>query len=271
MPAMPLQRIHERLAKHCKEVYDDAFLTAHEHISNDCTGVQCAFLVEEGQLVVCFRGSDSETDWMMNMLASLTEYPRGSGCFLHSGFLVQWVSIESRFKEIMAEMLESYKEEVKEVVFCGHSAGSQCLIAAYSTRELLDQLGLSGRVVTFGAPRVGNAKFKEVMESSMKCERIVLDRDVITRVPVVGFYHVGSPYQIRDDGVLERDTSTVEHLSWMLLGARHGDAGIRDHFASNYYSAIRRVILRGTTHEARATGKIGVAPHVAPGKKTQKK
>ena len=240
---MPLQRIHERLAKHSQDVYTTDFLEMHRHINNQDTGVQCVFFVEDHQLIMCFRGSDSLlTDWRMNFHMSQSEYPVGSGCYVHSGFLIQWLSIEQRFKDILGEMLEDKEEEVKSVVFCGHSAGAQCLIAAYSTRELLKKFGLSGRAVTFGAPRVGNDKFKQELESSMECERIVLDRDVITRVPVFGYQHVGKPLQIRDDEVLERDTSNLEQIYWMLLGARHADVGIKDHFVWNYYAAIRRYL-----------------------------
>lgn len=240
---MPLQEIHERLAKHCMDVYTTDFLEMHRNINNEETGSQCVFFVEDHQLIVCFRGSDSLlTDWRMNFHISQSEYPVGSGCYVHSGFLIQWLSIEQRFKDILGDMLEDKEEEVKSVVFCGHSSGAQCLIAAYSTRELLKKFGLSGRAVTFGAPRVGNDKFKQELESSTECERIVLDRDVITRVPVFGYQHIGNPFQIRDDGVLERDTSNLEQIHWMLLGARHADIGIKDHFVWNYYAAIRRYL-----------------------------
>ena len=236
---MPLQPIHERLAKHSQDIYTKDFLEMHRHINNEATGVQCAFIVEGSQIIICFRGSDSHTDWRMNFHMSQIEYPLGSGCFLHSGFVAQWLSIEKEFKQIMEEILED-NSVVTNVVYTGHSAGAQCLVAAYSTRELIQKLGLTSRAVTFGAPRVGNAKFKEEIESCMECERIVLDRDVITRVPIFGYEHVGKPLQIRDDDILERDTSNLEQIHWMLLGARHADLGIKDHFVWNYYAAIRR-------------------------------
>lgn len=208
---MPLQRIHERLAKICQDVYTADFLEMHRHINNEETGVQCVFVVEDNKLVVCFRGSDSLlTDWRLNFHMSQSEYPVGSGCLIHSGFVMQWVSVEQTFKQIMEDILGDSTNVVESVVFCGHSAGAQCLVAAYATRELLKRFGLSGRAVTFGAPRVGNDKFKEEVESSMECDRIVLDRDVITRVPLFGYHHVGKPLQIRDDEILERDTSNLE-------------------------------------------------------------
>ena len=38
----------------------------------------------------------------------------------------------------------------------------------------------------------------------------------------------------------DRDTSTLEHLHWMLLGLRDKDIGFKDHFIWNYYAAIKR-------------------------------
>lgn len=235
---MPLEKLHERLVKHCQDVYTTEFLETHKHIENECTGVQCVFMVENDQLVVCFRGSDSGTDWRMNFNMSQSEYPTGSGCFVHSGFLVQWVSIEQQFKQILQELMETHGEGLQEVVFCGHSAGSQCIIAAYACKQILDQYDLPVKAVTFGSPRLGDSNFKDKVESCMDITRIVLDRDAITRVPNFGYEHVGKPIQIRDDCVLERETSTLEHIHWMLIGARSGDAGIRDHFISNYNTAV---------------------------------
>ena len=92
---MPLQRIHERLAKICQDVYTTDFLEMHRHINNKETGVQCVFVVDDNKLVVCFRGSDSLlTDWRLNFHMSQSEYSVGSGCLIHSGFVMQWVSVE---------------------------------------------------------------------------------------------------------------------------------------------------------------------------------
>ena len=239
---MPLEKTHERLAKHCQDVYTKDFLEMHVHVENKDTGVQCVLMVEEEekQLVVCFRGSDSTTDWRMNFHMSQSEYPKGSGRCVHSGFLVQWLSIEAEFKKKLEVLMEENREIIREVVFCGHSAGAQCMIAAYSSKCIIDRYSLAIKIVTFGAPKVGNDVFKKYVESHMNVTRIVLDRDVITRMPILGYQHAGNPIQIRDDCILERDTSTLEHLHWMILGARSSDAGIQDHFVWNYYAAIRR-------------------------------
>lgn len=235
---MPLKEIHERLVKYCQKAYSQDYLEKHLNIQNETTGVQCFFVIDGHQLIICFRGSDSADDWRMNFHMSQSEYPKGSGCMVHSGFLVQWLSIEVTFREMLKKLLEDHSKGVREVVFCGHSAGGQCVIAAYATRDILDKHSLAVKGFTFGSPRLGNKKFKETVEKYMDVTRIVLDRDVITRVPYLGYEHLGKPVQIRDDCVLERETSTLEHLHWMALGAKTADAGIRDHFISNYRRQI---------------------------------
>lgn len=242
MTCYPLIPLHERLAQHCQDVYTDDYLSMHEHIDNKCTGVQCIFLKEEKQLIICYRGSDEASDWRWNFHMSQSEYPKGSGCYVHSGFLVQWISIENEFKEKLQNFLDSNVDtkEFEEIIFCGHSAGGQCCLAAYSCRLLLEMYKLPVKVITFASPRIGNINFKKELESFTECTRIVLDRDVVTRVPVFGYEHVGKPIQIRDDCILERETSTWEHFHWMVLGIRSKDFGIMDHTPWRYYGAIRK-------------------------------
>ena len=242
MTLIPLKPLHERLAQHCLDAYTDDYLSMHEHIDNKETGVQCLFLTEEKQLIICYRGSDELSDWRWNIHMTQNEYPKGSGCYMHAGFLVQWVSVECEFKEKLRKLLELNvsTNEFEEIVFCGHSAGGQCCIAAYSCRKLLEEYNLPVKVITFASPRVGDMNFKNNLESFADCTRIVLDRDVVTRVPVFGYEHVGKPIQIRDDCILERETSTWEHFHWMVLGARKKDFGVLDHAPWNYYSKIRK-------------------------------
>ncbi len=236
---------HLLLAKICESVYDDEFMRSSEsHVENNTTDTQCIVSadLERRQMVVCFRGSDSATDWRMNFFTTLTEFPHKSKRYVHSGFLTQWMSIASEFEKKFVEMMDIHKEGIDEVVFCGHSAGTVSCLAAYEMEPILKEKysGKKIRVVTFGAPRMGNDKFRDHMEERAECTRIVLDRDVITRVPfsMLGYKHIGNPVQIRKDRILARDTSPLEALHWMVMGIPRADVGVRDHFIQNYRVAI---------------------------------
>lgn len=236
---------HLRLVRQCESVYSDDFMrSAEAHVENNTTDTQCTIStdLENRQLVVCFRGSDSSTDWRMNFFTTLSEFPYKSGRYVHAGFLAQWMSVASEFEHKLVGMLDRHRDDIDEVIFCGHSAGTVSCLAAYEMEPILKEKYEDKRirVVTFGAPRMGNDKFRDHMEERVDCTRIVLDRDVITRVPfsIFGYEHIGRPLQIREDCILQRDTSLMEALHWVTMGIPRADFGVRDHFIFNYRAAI---------------------------------
>ena len=234
-----LTKQHEELAKLCQDIYIDDHLQMYDHIDEKDTDVQCAFVVNKDELIVVWRGSDSGTDWLHNAMVTQSEYPLGSGVYLHSGFLLKILSIKEIFKTKLKKHIEDSNGGIKKVVFTGHSLGQNCIIAAYVSFDVLGDLPVE--IITYGGPRPGNGKFKEVIEKRCKCTRIVLDRDVVTRIPSFPSYeHCGDPIQIRETETLERETTCLEHLHWLLLGCLKADFGIKDHMIWNYYAAIRK-------------------------------
>ena len=235
---MPLISLHERVAELCQDVYNDDFLAINRHIDRKHTDTQCIFIVEDSKLIICFRGSDSTMDWIMNFHVTQTEYPTNSGCYVHSGFLIQWLSIKEEFENIVNEII--FKNDIHGVIFCGHSAGTISSLAGYSSIENLKEKNIPMTLITMGSPKFCNESTKKVMEENIDCTRIVLDRDVITRMPIFGEYcHVGKPIQIRDDCILERETTMMEHLHWLIINIPF-EFGITDHIVYNYYNSIRK-------------------------------
>jgi len=239
-----LTREHLELSKLCDNIYSDEFLRNTEaYVENTQTDSQCGMVMSGSKLLVCFRGSDSATDWRLNFYVTLSEFPCGSGRYVHSGFLSQWLSIQAEFTEKFLYMMDKHIDNIDEVIFCGHSAGTVSCIAAYIMEPVITETySKSTKIITYGAPRMCNDEFKKNLEKKVDCTRIVLDRDVITRVPfpVFGYTHIGKPIQIREDCVVERDTTTLETLYWMFLGLPLADVGVRDHFIGNYTKAIKQ-------------------------------
>ena len=238
---------HLKLCKLCDNIYSDKFLRSTEaHVDNEDTDTQCGMIVSGRKMIVCFRGSDSATDWRLNFYATLSEFPCGTGQHVHSGFLAQWMSIQTEFTSKFLNMMDKHRGDIDEVIFCGHSSGTISCIAAYIMEPLIKETySKKTTVVTFGAPRMCNELFKAHLEDKVDCTRIVLDRDVITRVPfpLFGYSHIGKPIQIREDCVFERETTTIETLHWMILGLPSADVGIRDHFIYNYTAAIKQWLI----------------------------
>lgn len=242
----PMTEEHLQAARLCHKVYDDDYLHSSERfVDSEYTNVQCSMSFEDNKLFVVFRGSDDMVDWFHNFNMDLVKYPENSEAEFHAGFLVQWLSVKDEVKQKIAEMIEL--KAVDAIVFAGHSAGSPpaCLCA----KEVSNTCNTDVRVVTFGSPRFSNHVFKEDFEKSNKipCTRIVLDRDLITRFPFSfsGVYaHVGKPLQLRDDHVLERETSAMETIYWWLLGMPRIDLGVRDHDVENYVSEIEKLVSK---------------------------
>lgn len=227
-------------AKLCENVYDDEFLKNSEYyVENEDSDCQAVIKKSGSTLFVCFRGSDSLQDWRMNFKQLLVSYPTNSGKKVHAGFLIQWLSVKDELLGKLGKLIDKYRY-VDEVVFCGHSAGVVCCLAASDFGKQNKLKKLKCEVVTFGSPRICNKEFKEDFKSRVKCTRIVLDRDLITRLPFrfLGYRHLGTPYQLRENEVINRETSAIETVWWMLLGIVKGDVGIRDHFIDNYVRAI---------------------------------
>lgn len=242
-----LTREHLHAARLCKLVYDDDYLHKSERfVDVPSTDVQCSMSVDDHKLYVVFRGSDDKTDWFHNFNMNLVEYPAKSKIQLHAGFVVQWLSVREEVKKKVKDMLQSNKG-IETVIFTGHSAGSPpaCLCA-----KEFDSKEVDVRVITFGSPRFSNEAFKAEFETTQKCTRIVLDRDLVTRFPINfynGYAHVGSPLQLRDGHVLQRDTTNFETFKWLLLGIPNLDFGVLDHRIENYVEKIGSFLSQNDT------------------------
>ena len=243
-----LTQVHQTAARLCRDVYDDKYLVSCEtYVHHPPTDFQCSITLEGDILFVAVRGTEKKQDWKNNVKCSLMEYPLYSKREVHVGYLLQWLSVQDEVMFKIDTLLQKYRGKVKSVTFCGHSAGSIAVLAAlhFAERGKLDRTKrIESNAVTFGSPRLGNKRFKKYFEENVPCTRIVLDRDVVTRVPFWGGYmHVGSPIQIRDKEVLYRDTSGWEAALWLVRGlVSNREVGVSDHCMSRYCSYIDNLI-----------------------------
>lgn len=243
-----LTRVHQTAARLCRDVYDDKHMISCEsYVDHPPTDFQCSITKQGNRLFIAVRGTEKKQDWKNNVNCSLTEYPLGSGRKIHTGYLLQWLSVQQEVMAKIDAMLEKHKGDVSCITFCGHSAGAITVLVALHFAERAKRAaskGISSDCVTFGSPRLGNAAFKRHFEENVSCTRTVLDRDIVTRVPFWGGYaHLGVPIQIRDKKVLHRDTSSREAILWMVRGIIcHREIGIADHSMIRYCAYIDNLI-----------------------------
>ncbi len=116
-------------------------------------------------------------------------------------------------------VLESMlNDKRRPVMLTGHSLGGA--LATICALDVRLSLALSDEdilMVSFGAPRCGNADFQVVYDKLVPLTwRVCLNRDVVTGLPKFGYVHLGRCVLLTTDGDIYVDPS---HLDYLLLTA----------------------------------------------------
>ena len=161
-------------------------------------------------------------------------------------------SVQDKIFSAVKELMQDYPDY--KLIVTGHSlGGALSTICGTDLAILLPDVDV--RVINFGAPRVGNEAFKELVESlpNLSITRLVHHMDVVPRTPMIGFKHVGHTIQVNANLADEVEADTVPKLwawgnknapwkDWNLLFARSPG----DHSAKNgYIPAVRNAIEAG--------------------------
>ena len=160
-----------------------------------------------GRLVIAFRGTDSYTDWIVNILSYRRRFTFIRGAYVHAGYLSQH---DSMWDQII-EHLSWYTNVYKEILVTGHSlGGAQATLFSARVACLYPELSIS--CYTFGAPRVGNIKFVEGIHelTNLSMLRVNNENDIATWVPCFGFIHTPEVVHI-----------PVHDLYWYECRKRH--------------------------------------------------
>jgi len=243
-----INNLHLKAAKYCKNVYDDQFMKTCDHfVENINTDTQCIIDTNDKKLFVCFRGSDHIKDWQSNFNLDMKKtwsYSKENNNKFHDGFLNAWCSVKEEITNKIKDSLES--NDIEEIIFTGHSAGTVCNLAAYDLYKLIKGKDIPMQVITFGSPRCCNKDFENDFESRIKCTRFVLDRDIITLFPfnLVGdeYRHLGSPIQMRENEVLTEEIGIFDSIKHTAMGLMSREVGILDHDIKNYIIEIEKYI-----------------------------
>ena len=164
-------------------------------ISNEKTCTQLAILTDiEGEIVICFRGSESRTDWSINLdwqqskdvFKCLTDPQEQivlnsdrSGIKVHRGFYRSYLSVREKIYHYLSTHSRT------RVSLTGHSLGGAiATICAYDLAKHLSSEIKALEVYTFGAPRVGNRFFyKEYSKLVPSSHHYVNGGDIVPRLP----------------------------------------------------------------------------------------
>ena len=175
-------------------------------ISDDETDLQVGVTLSEGKkrISVVFRGSESRSDWYYDFMIvksalSMDCLTKSPPVNVHSGFVAQltkngvYTSLVDTVKKLILEHPDY------EICVTGHSLGGalSTLFGFMISHEINNKV----TVTSFASPRVGDWEWKKAFEakSNLYHYRVTNQRDAITAVPMINYYHVGNNIQLKDD------------------------------------------------------------------------
>lgn len=157
-------------------------------IENKKTDTQAFIAGKDDYLIVCFRGTSSGADALVDLKFRKTEAYGGEGR-VHRGFKGSLDSVWPELEEVVNELGKN-----KPLFICGHSLGAALsLLAAY--RFAVSSFEVEA-VYTYGSPRVGNKRFKEVFNYLLEEKTFIHinNKDIVTQLPlrILGYRHMGA-------------------------------------------------------------------------------
>ncbi len=196
------------------------------------------FMTEnDATLLIAFRGTTSIRDWITDARILQLDGPTGK---VHKGFLDAWRDVEAAVRGKIAGT------GPRRIWICGHSlGGALAKVAAASLHFGNPPVAVQG-VVTFGQPRVGNARFAAAFDAAFggRSFRFINDRDIVPRVPPgLEYTHDGGRLFINSQGEITPEAQSdgpLERLHAAALALPGKGENIADHSMDEYVRLIRQ-------------------------------
>jgi len=207
--------------------------------------------LDDDIIAVVFRGSEEVDDWVVDFdfqLVSCVIPGCPSGAKVHNGFQDSLFDnediiyeVEDAIKSILDD--SEFQGDKSRIYVTGHSLGG-ALAQVCATYLASVNPDINVKMISFGAPRVGNENFAEWANElpNLSAWRFVNDWDTIPRTPLnsQGYSHAGHLM----------DMKTGRCSAYYRQGGGSGYAGVydswyysglnpTDHFIGNYRRIIR--------------------------------
>jgi hypothetical protein len=207
----------------CVSVRDTSLILGHDRS-----------LRQRGSVFVAFRGSATPRDWITNMCLWLVPSALSPEARVHSGFSRLWESVRPRVFEELEAMRPT------RILLTGHSLGGACATVASS--DIVARFpDATVDVITFGAPRCGNARFIECVSHAVDVfARVVHEGDLVPWMLCPRYDHDAREWAyLRPGGALEWRQPVVGcWVGLCAMWARASPLGVRHHFIEQYVSAF---------------------------------
>jgi predicted lipase len=160
---------------------------------------------EANTIVVVVRGTESWRD-ICDDLSVCKSSKADTSCLtrVHCGFLSQAYSLLDSVYTSLQGALERAGGKAITVYMTGHSLGGAVVtLLSYMLHELKElasfDVPVHLQVYTFGSPRCGNFFFREAFDALplTECMRYTTDTDIVSCMPCINYWHVGTRHMLR--------------------------------------------------------------------------
>lgn len=191
-------------------------------------------------LYIVWRGSSSPKDFLKDAQVKKVNFVE-PGEKVHNGFYTAFSSVKEDLYSSINFILSKKLDKIKSVVICGHSLGAALtVISSYMICKDFPQIAHLVKNVTVGCPRVGNSAFKDNYNKLVpKSIRIVNDKDLVTRIPKIGFTHINEGITLNEKGevITYSSLNPFRYFIEIFISDVSGEAA-KDHFVDNYLKVI---------------------------------
>jgi predicted lipase len=191
-------------------------------------------------LYIVWRGSSSPKDFLKDAQVKKVNFVE-PGEKVHNGFYTAFESVKEDLYSSINYIISNKLDKIKSVVICGHSLGAALtVISSYMICKDFPQIAHLVKNVTIGCPRVGNSIFKDNYNKLVpKSIRIVNDKDLVTRIPKIGYTHINEGITLNEKGevITYSSLNPFRHVVEIFLSDVTGEA-IKDHMVDNYLKVI---------------------------------
>lgn len=175
------------------------------------TDSQLFMLLDRGDLVIAFRGSDSIKDWLFNLFVAQTSTPNlPKGAKVHKGFYTAFMDVADQVKQKITTLTP------KRIFLTGHSLGGG--VALVSAAEIAAYTSVPIIVRTFGAPMAGNRVFAKYLNNNFGVIQYGFGGDPVIRLPLIKsrWSHVWLWHREP-----ERKLNVCDHHIWIYGGLEY--------------------------------------------------
>ena len=191
-------------------------------------------------LYIVWRGSSSPKDFLKDAQVKKVNFVE-PGEKVHNGFYTAFESVKEDLYSSINYIISNKLDKIKSVVICGHSLGAALtVISSYMICKDFPQIAHLVKNVTIGCPRVGNSIFKDNYNKLVpKSIRIVNDKDLVTRIPKIGYTHINEGITLNEKGevITYSSLNPFRHVVEIFISDVTGEA-IKDHMVDNYLKVL---------------------------------